>query len=56
MFFTGGTTGLPKGAEHTHRTTVAFCRINLSVWRFGYDQEVILNVAPMSHIWVITTA
>ena len=51
MFFTGGTTGLPKGAEHTHRTTMAFCRVNLSVWRFGFDQEVILNVAPMFHIW-----
>ena len=51
MFFTGGTTGLPKGAEHTHRTTVAFCRVSMSVWRFGYDQEVMLNVAPMFHIW-----
>lgn len=51
MFFTGGTTGVPKGAEHTHRTTMAFCRINLSVWRFGFDREVILNVAPMFHIW-----
>jgi len=51
MFFTGGTTGLPKGAEHTHRTTMAFCRVNLSVWRFGYDREVTLNVAPMFHIW-----
>jgi long-chain acyl-CoA synthetase len=51
MFFTGGTTGLPKGAEHTHRTTVAFCRVSMSVWRFGYDREVMLNVAPMSHIW-----
>ena len=51
MFFTGGTTGVPKGAEHTHRTTMAFCRINLSVWRFGFDDEVVLNVAPMFHIW-----
>jgi long-chain acyl-CoA synthetase len=51
MFFTGGTTGVPKGAEHTHRTTVAYCRINLSVWDFGLDREVILNVAPMFHIW-----
>lgn len=51
VFFTGGTTGLPKGAEHTHRTTVAFCRAVASVWHFGYDQEVILNVAPMFHIW-----
>src|SRR5262245_44399928 len=51
MFFTGGTTGIPKAAEHTHRTTMAFCRGNLSIWRFGFDQEVILNVAPMFHIW-----
>jgi long-chain acyl-CoA synthetase len=51
MFFTGGTTGVPKGAEHTHRTTMAFCRVSLSVWRFGFDTEVMLNVAPMFHIW-----
>jgi long-chain acyl-CoA synthetase len=51
MFFTGGTTGVPKAAEHTHRTTMAFCRISLSVWNFGYDREVMLNVAPMFHIW-----
>jgi long-chain acyl-CoA synthetase len=51
MFFTGGTTGLPKGAEHTHRSTLAFCRTVASVWHFGYDREVILNVAPMFHIW-----
>ena len=51
MFFTGGTTGVPKGAEHTHRTTMAFCRVSLSVWRFGFDDEIMLNVAPMSHIW-----
>src|SRR5262249_40853051 len=27
MFFTGGTTGLPKGAEHRHRHIMAFCRL-----------------------------
>src|SRR5262245_30648215 len=26
LFFTGGTTGLPKGANHTHGTLMAFCR------------------------------
>ena len=51
MFFTGGTTGVPKGAEHLHSSMVAFCRINASVWDFAFDTEVILNVAPMFHIW-----
>ena len=27
MFFTGGTTGLPKGAEHRHHHIMAFCRL-----------------------------
>ena len=51
MFFTGGTTGLPKGAEHIHSGNIAFCRKTISIWQFRYDKEIILNVAPMFHIW-----
>ncbi len=51
MFFTGGTTGLPKGAEHIHSSFDWFCRQIHAVWRFGFDRETILNVAPMFHIW-----
>lgn len=51
MFFTGGTTGLPKGAAHVHSAFRAYCRQTYALWRFRIGQEVILNVAPMFHIW-----
>ena len=51
MFFTGGTTGLPKGAEHVHGSFDAFCRQTHALWRFEFDRDTILNVAPMFHIW-----
>ena len=52
MFFTGGTTGLPKGAEHRHRNIIAFCRLEAAfVPNLRYDAEVSLSVAPMFHIF-----
>ena len=51
MFFTGGTTGLPKGAEHVHGSYDWFCRQTHALWRFPFDRETVLNVAPMFHIW-----
>ncbi len=52
MFFTGGTTGLPKGAEHRHRQIMAFCRLDTAFYStFNYDNEVSLSVAPMFHIF-----
>jgi long-chain acyl-CoA synthetase len=52
MFFTGGTTGLPKGAEHRHRHIIAFCRLEAAVFStVEYDKEVSLSVAPMFHIF-----
>ena len=52
MFFTGGTTGLPKGAEHRHRHIMAFCRFEAAYYStIGYDCEVSLSVAPMFHIF-----
>lgn len=52
MFFTGGTTGLPKGAEHRHRHIMAFCRLEAAFFsRMEYDREVSLSVAPMFHIF-----
>jgi len=51
MFFTGGTTGLPKGAEHTHATLVAHSYAMLALWPIGLDGETMLNVAPLFHIW-----
>jgi long-chain acyl-CoA synthetase len=51
MFFTGGTTGLPKGAEHRHAGLMAFCYGVASIWALPLDTEHILNVAPLFHIW-----
>jgi long-chain acyl-CoA synthetase len=52
MFFTGGTTGLPKGAEHRHHNIMAFCRLEAAFFStLGYDCEVSLSVAPMFHIF-----
>ncbi|HWL05264.1 MAG TPA: AMP-binding protein [Xanthobacteraceae bacterium] len=51
MFFTGGTTGLPKGAEHVHSGLMAFCYGVAAVWPLPLDEERILNVAPLFHIW-----
>ena len=52
MFFTGGTTGLPKGAEHRHRHIMAFCRIDFAFYStMQFDREVSLSVAPMFHIF-----
>ena len=51
LFFTGGTTGLPKGAEHRHRNLMAFCYGVAALWPLPLDKEHILNVAPLFHIW-----
>jgi long-chain acyl-CoA synthetase len=51
MFFTGGTTGLPKGAEHRHANLMAFCYAVAAIWPLPLDAERILNVAPLFHIW-----
>src|SRR5262249_26350446 len=52
MFFTGGTTGLPKGAEHRHRHIMAFCRMEAAFFsNMEYDKEVSLSLAPMFHIF-----
>ncbi len=51
IFFTGGTTGVPKGAEHVHSMMMWFCRQILSQWPIDFDSERVLTVAPMFHIW-----
>jgi long-chain acyl-CoA synthetase len=51
LFFTGGTTGLPKGAERRHRNLMAFCYGVAALWPLPLDREHILNVAPLFHIW-----
>jgi len=51
MFFTGGTTGLPKGAAHTHATMMAYAYAVGALWPLEFGVERVLNVAPLFHIW-----
>lgn len=51
LFFTGGTTGIPKAASHTYANDVAYARATATMWRFDQDSERLLNVAPNFHVW-----
>jgi acyl-CoA synthetase (AMP-forming)/AMP-acid ligase II len=49
IFYTGGTTGLPKGAMLTHRNLVANAKHALIL--FGYEEsDTYLHAAPMFHL------
>ncbi|MEW6470786.1 MAG: acyl-CoA synthetase [Actinomycetota bacterium] len=48
IFYTGGTTGRPKGCLHTHVAEVALADLN--GWARGLDQQsVLLTHAPLGH-------
>ena len=49
--FTGGTTGLPKGARHLHRSIVHMTRQIQWCWSEKPNANIWLNVAPQFHIW-----
>lgn len=49
--FTGGSTGVPKGVNHTHRGMMWSLIQHVSVWPVPFGEGVFLNVAPMFHIW-----
>jgi long-chain acyl-CoA synthetase len=51
LIFTGGSTGIPKGVDHTHSGLVWSLYQHASVWPLDFGKEVFLNVAPMFHIW-----
>ena len=51
VIFTGGSTGVPKGVDHTHRGMIWSLLQHVSVWPLEYGKEIFLNVAPMFHIW-----
>lgn len=49
--YTGGTTGVPKGARHLHRSIVHMTRQIQWCWSEKPSANIWLNVAPQFHIW-----
>jgi long-chain acyl-CoA synthetase len=49
--YTGGTTGLPKGARHLHGSIVHMTRQIQWCWSEKPNTNIWLNVAPQFHIW-----
>lgn len=56
LIFTGGTTGIPKGVEHTHKALVVSLLLHCTTWPLEFGEEIFLNVAPMFHVWGLTYA
>jgi long-chain acyl-CoA synthetase len=51
LAYTGGTTGLPKGAIHTHAMMEAMAKCMEGLYHTSIAEDIWLNVAPVSHIW-----
>jgi long-chain acyl-CoA synthetase len=51
LLFSGGTTGSPKGVEHTHGRLVIGVRGVEYMWPTQTNREVFLPIAPFTHIY-----
>jgi fatty-acyl-CoA synthase len=49
MPYTSGTTGMPKGCMHTHRSTMVNT-VSGGIWYLGNQGSVTLSVLPMVHV------
>jgi long-chain acyl-CoA synthetase len=56
IVFTGGSTGIPKGVNLTHRGLMWGLVQHVTVWPLDFGSEVFLNAAPMFHIWGLSYA
>jgi len=53
IMFTGGSTGAPKGVQRNHRSEMSVIEAMNTAWPTRVQEEVWLNVAPVSHVWGI---
>ncbi len=51
LVYSGGTTGIPKGVDHTHAEMMAAIKNLCAIWTTRLDQETSINAAPHFHIW-----
>ena len=49
IVYTSGTTGLPKGVVHTHRSLSAQCAAMVEVWEWTADDRIVC-VLPLHHV------
>ena len=51
LLFSGGTTGVPKGVEHTHGRLIVAVREVEYVWPTRTNRDVFLPIAPFNHVY-----
>lgn len=56
LIFTGGSTGVPKAVDHTHRGLMHGLLQHCTAWPLENGKEIFLNVSPMFHIWGLSYA